>query len=442
MRFFQITLAISAALLIGTQFSLPALAEEPSVTDEILEILKKNDQISDQEYEDLKKRAEEAEKTSSSKVKGTPLQVSWDKGLRMTDPNGHYKIKMGGRIMTDFAWFDADDTLPEFENGAEFRRARLYVAGTIYDRVIFKAQYDFAGGDADFKDVYMGLKKVPGVGTIKVGHFKEPYSLEELTSSKYITFMERSISNVAPGRNTGLGLNNTFTKEKRGTWAAGIFYDAGAYGDSTDENSYNVTGRMTGLPWYDDKGTKLLHLGLSYSHQFRDEGTARYRQRPEAHLGEYLINTDSITADAVDLITPEIALVVGPFSAQSEYTQIMVDRPDGSEDVEFNSYYVEGSYFITGEHRKYKKSAGAFSRVSPKKNFGKDGGAGAWQLALRYSHANYNDEDIVGGELSDISAGVNWHLNPNTRIMANYVNGDLKDVGKVNLYQMRFQVDF
>ncbi len=59
------------------------------------------------------------------------------------------------------------------------------------------AQYDFAGGDADFKDVYVGLKKLPGVGTLKVGHFKEAFGLEELTSSKYITFIERSLPTEA-----------------------------------------------------------------------------------------------------------------------------------------------------------------------------------------------------------------------------------------------------
>ncbi|MFW5810298.1 MAG: porin [Thermodesulfobacteriota bacterium] len=57
------------------------------------------------------------------------------------------------------------------------------------------------------------------------------------------------------------------------------------------------------------------------------------------------------------------------------------------------------------------------------------------------------DADIEGGELSDITLGVNWHLNPNVRVMFNYVYADLEDRAEVsdddaNLFQARFQIDF
>ena len=88
-----------------------------------------------------------------------------------------------------------------------------------------------AGGDADFKDVYMQLKNVPYIGNIKVGHFKEPFSMEELTSSKYITFLERALPNAfAPSRNTGIQLHDTLL-DGRMTYAVGIFKDVNSYGD-------------------------------------------------------------------------------------------------------------------------------------------------------------------------------------------------------------------
>ncbi len=103
------------------------------------------------------------------------------------------------------------------------------------------------------------------------------------------------------------------------------------------------------------------------------------------------------------------------------------------------------SYFLTGEHRKYKESSGAFSRVKPKSNFldGK-GGLGAWEVAARYSEIDLNDPDagILGGEVRDFTVGVNWHLNPNARVMLNYVMSELHHVGDADIVAMRFQVDF
>ena len=75
------------------------------------------------------------------------------------------------------------------------RRIRLFISGTVYKNVGFKIQVDFAGGPdsaPDPKDVWFSLKKIFLNGTVKMGHFKEMFGLEELTSSKYISFIERS----------------------------------------------------------------------------------------------------------------------------------------------------------------------------------------------------------------------------------------------------------
>ena len=98
---------------------------------------------------------------------------------------------------------------------------------------------------------------------------------------------------------------------------------------------------------------------------------------------------------------------------------------------------------MTGESKNYKNSYAGFDRVKPTNNFGGDNnGAGAWEIALRYSTSDLNNEDIFGGEQSDITLGVNWHLNPSTRIMLNNVWADIKDAGKMNVFQVRFQIDF
>jgi len=120
----------------------------------------------------------------------TDFRVFWKEGLNFESGNGDFKLKMGGRIMQDWTWVGEDDDIKadvgEQEDGTEFRRVRLYTSGLIYDNTEFKLQFDFAGGDADLKDAYIGLKDFP-IGSIRAGHFKEPFGLEELTSSKYIS---------------------------------------------------------------------------------------------------------------------------------------------------------------------------------------------------------------------------------------------------------------
>jgi phosphate-selective porin OprO/OprP len=70
------------------------------------------------------------------------------------------------------------------------------------------------------------------------------------------------------------------------------------------------------------------------------------------------------------------------------------------------------------------------------------GGLGAWEVGVRYSQVDLNDSIVSGGELDDITIGLNWHLNPNVRVMLNYVRADLDDVGDADIFQTRFQVDF
>ena len=64
------------------------------------------------------------------------------------------------------------------------------------------------------------------------------------------------------------------------------------------------------------------------------------------------------------------------------------------------------------------------------------------KLAARYSQADLNDSGITGGELRNTTMGLNWYLNPNVRLMANWVHAYRKTVGDGDLFGMRFQVFF
>lgn len=377
------------------------------------------------------------------------LNISWSEGLKAESDNGNTKIKIGGRIQTDLMIISQDDSLNnhfDANNGVEFRRARLYMSGSIYKNIKFKFQVDFAGSSTVIKDAYIQLTKIPVVGNLRVGNFKEPFGLSMLTSSKYITFMERPLGNAFDNdRNTGAMLFNQHL-DKRLSWYAGYFFPTQNTGKYVG-NKYNLVARLVGLPIYNvDNGYKVLHLGGSFAHQFHDNTEVKYSVRPEAHLApKYLTVKVDQVADINDF-NFEFLLIYNSLSFDAEYTTTTLTPSSGStlKKTEYNaaSYSASASWFVTGEHKNYDKSKTFFDKVKPRKNFGSDGGLGAIELALRYSNINLDDDDLSGGIMSNITAGANWYLNPATRVTLNYVYADVKNIGKANIFQMRFQIVF
>ncbi len=453
----------------------PVRAEEKRVVDELLDILRQNKQISDQQYRQLKQRAESerlrdeggeqvaaptptaaapaaavAAATPALPKGAAPLQAYWKDGFNIGTADESFRLKIGGRIQNDWAVAASSDGLrDEFdiaavETGTELRRARIDLQGYAWHIVNFRLEYDFATGEAEAQDVYIGLSKVPWVQNIRVGHFKEPFELEQMTSNNDVTFMERGIPHaLVPARNTGLALFGSELGERM-TWEGGVFAlaDNTGFGFGAADN-YDLTGRVTGLPWAADDA-HFVHLGLAYSHQFRsDDFSLSYSQRPESHLYPVaLVKTGGVPTNGVDLLGAEAALVYGSFSAQGEYNQSFVSIP-GAADANVGGFYTFASYFLTGESRPYKRSRGHFDRVRPLHNLAFDGsGLGAWEIAARFSWLDLNSVGVRGGQMADVTAGINWYLNPNVRVMFNYVHAHLQATGDANIAQSRFQFAF
>ncbi len=372
------------------------------------------------------------------------FRAYWKDGVLLETPDEAFRIKIGGRFQNDWMVATEDEDIKgaagRIENGTEFRRARLYLEGLLYQRIEFKAEYDFAGGETAFKDVYVGALDLPVVGDLRVGHFKEPFSLEELTSSKYITFMERGLPNAfAPSRNTGFMVHD-HAENERLTWAAGVFRESDEFGNGRGDGGFSFTGRLTALPWYAEAGRYLVHLGLAYSFRNPDDDETRWSARPEAHLAPRLADTGTLSADSAQLLGLEAAIVYGAASIQGEYVYAKGDTAGADPDL--GGFYVYASYFLTGENRAYKTTQAAFDRVRPNRNFayGERRGAGAWEVAARYSHLDLNDAGLEGGRLDDFTAGLNWYLNPNVRLSANYVFADRDEVGEAHIGEMRVEL--
>ena len=287
----------------------------------------------------------------------------WKDGFRIDSPDKNFTMKINLSVFVDGGKISADDALdrafPELGGSdLELRRFRISGFGTIYHWAEFKLDVDFAN-IREIKDNYIRFIKFPYISLLTLGHMKEPFSLERWASGKAITFMERAlpVEAFAPSRNIGIRHYRTALGERM-TWGAGAFLNTGSFGDLgegkdqlSDANGWNITARATYLPWYGEEGRRLLHLGLSYSHQFRDQNDPNFREiwrtRPETHLtDERLVNTDEFLTESSDLINPEFAYVHGPLSLQGEYFHVF-ENADRLGDPQFWGGYIFGSYLIS-----------------------------------------------------------------------------------------------
>lgn len=411
------------------------------------------------EIQALRARIDQLEESAKAKVKAEAKAAS-EKAKKP-------EVNWTGELQTDSYWFSQDQasriSVGDIENGIAFRRARIGMWGS-YGPSEYRIEMDFAQtGRPTFLDVYAGLNDLPRLGRVRVGHFFEPFSIERITSNRYITFMERALPDQAftPARNTGIGINNIWLGED-GTWSLGLFRtDSDVWGDSVGDGfDSSVTGRVTCLPWYDSAcpDQRYFHVGLGASYRVADKDTVRFRAQPESRLGAanpnvpFFIDTNFFRADNYSLLGLETAWTDGPFSLQAEYMHVPVDSIDSGR-LAFNGWYVQSTYFLTGEHRPYLKKYGVFTRVHPYRDFiryaGDDclvRGPGAWEVAIRLSHVDLNDGEIRGGVLTDLTVGLNWYLTPYLRFTSNYIHAFLDDsnglASGTDIFAMRLGYEF
>lgn len=363
-------------------------------------------------------------------------------------------FKMEGRIMYDFTFLSAGDY--EF-SGTKFRRLRLTAKGKVSKNINYIADFDFTGGKIAYRNVNIKLTLPNKLGNLTMGSFEVPTGLDMLTSSKYITFIERAyVTNTQYGKhNAGFQYMNQHLLDGRmGLQLAYTFNGVGskAFQDTNLEGGANIIGRLVGKVYENKDKRQVLHLGVNYEN--RNNETEDFGYKPfkiENNMGDaFAISSTGKLKNTSDLGF-EAAATFGSLSFQGEYENgaIITDV----DTYKTSSYYGYVSFFVTGEHRPY--SNGVFTRVSPKSEFLKDGGIGAIELVARYSVMDLNGNMDVDGTddnnyiVENITLGFNWHWNKYTRLMYNFTYGDLNDLAPESYNEekllgnlVRFQVDF
>ena len=73
-------------------------------------------------------------------------------------------------------------------------------------------------------------------------------------------------------------------------------------------------------------------------------------------------------------------------------------------------------------------------------------GKGAWEVAFRVSRLDLDSQGIEGGKLTDLTVGLNWYMNPWTRITTDWVHPFLDRApggnSHADLWGIRCQFEF
>lgn len=371
--------------------------------------------------------------TALDKIVTESPKVETKGGIKVTSADKTFEASIGGRIHFDAYAFDRD--LADTTGTTDFRRARLTLAGKAFGWE-YKLENDFGagGGHEGFRDVYIAKQALGGKFTI--GHFKPYRSMEELTSSNEITMMERpfaSASGLYGGRQFGQGIGY-LTAGDNYTFGGTVYNLRNAA--SPRNEGMGAAARATFAPINNDSST--LHFGLSASSENANKGSDDLKASV-AYAGrrgpsQTIAITTGASGDSVNTVGLEAAGAFGPLFFQSEYARATFEQPlGGDQDVE--TFYVMGSWMLTGQHKPYKAGNGVFG--SPK--LGKD--EHAWELTARYD--TIENKDVAGLEVSSWILGLNYYINPNVRLMFNYTKGDNELTGdETGQYAVRTQFSF
>lgn len=376
--------------------------------------------------------------------------------------------------------------LGDIRDGVGFRRARLQAVGDLTEFTGFSIEMDFAtAGRPSFMDVWGEQRELPFFGTIRVGQFRQPTSLDGWTSIRHLEFLERSAPFQAfdPFRRVG-AMSYTVSEDERTmlaysvyatgfTFFNGVDSTYGTIGDNrfaenlTDNGGISFATRASHLLYYDEpsEGRYLLHVGGGYNFSeiggtgTTGPGARTYEARtiPEFFIGDagaagltsggvpFIVDTGRFLATNFHFYHGELAANYGPAHFQSELMGTSVNQMGGGM-VNFWGMYAQTGIFLTGENTGYNKLAGVMDyNVKPYSPFfgmgrkKRIGGWGAWELAFRWSYLDLSSTAIrqenylpalVGpppspnpGILNEGTVALNWYWNANARVQFNYIRG-------------------
>ena len=125
------------------------------------------------------------------------LKVKWKGAPEFSSADGKFKMKIRGRLETDYNHVDQDTRITTFPDvsATELRRARIGVEGILLYDWKYIVEVDFANDAVVMKDAYLqyqGFKVYDEPLLLRIGNFKTLNTFEDETSDRFVDTMERA----------------------------------------------------------------------------------------------------------------------------------------------------------------------------------------------------------------------------------------------------------
>ncbi len=348
---------------------------------------------------------------------------------------------------------------PELSTGANFRRVQLGLQGKVFGDWSYFFNYDFAGSGGTETPGHIQAAYVEYDGlapfAFRIGAFPPSAGLEDNTASGDTIFLERNspsdlARNIAGGDGRdGVGVIYAGDKVYGAlTYTGDKIQDTGVFSEQQA-----VVGRLSGLVLSDDDTNIVLSGNGTYVFKVPDTAvgvgapdTITLSDPPELtvdNTGTKLVSSGALNAEDVWEWGLETGAQWRNLYGQAGYFAYGVDQRGAPGAFDFDGWYGQATWVLTGESRPYSPATGAFTNPKPRVPFSLEGGGwGAWELAGRFSDLNLNDNAGVagsalpaggsrGGDQKIVTLGLNWYPNSVLKFELQFQNVDVGRLGTI-----------
>lgn len=363
-----------------------------------------------------------------------PTKVETDGGLSVETMDGRLSFHIDGRFQFDTLFFDGvynDAKGGGWASDTKTRRMRLGVGGGLdHDwewQFVIDVNNDTGKTTLDTGQItYKGFS----FADINVGRFKRPFLLDTLTSSKWLSEVERSLAYDVVRSHVSdfsvmLSKGYDVGAAGKASWYASIVNegveDYGGGENAAGKDQYQYYARAAYAPWA-SKGD-VLHFGLSVGALNPAKGsTIDVVTRLGVSSAQAYTNSYTVDDDLQGGV--EAGYELGAFSAQAEVIDRHLNLTAG-DSADIKAGYLQLTYTLTGEPRAYKPYWARFDRVLPSGNHA----YGAVELVSRYDILELEKPSAASPKADVLTVGANWYLNSHLHLMLDYLLAHEQDFG-------------
>ncbi len=349
-----------------------------------------------------------------------PTPGSFDEGYLFVGPDDVLKFK-------GYAQFDSYFPLSKSPGISEFlvREARFAATGYFQKKFRYMLNASWDKGKAALNEAFLESRHL-SFAKLRVGQFKVPFSLSNLTSSSQLDMIDRSfvVQAFSPSYDIGAML---FGEDKLNyiDYALGIFNGTGSNRPESN-NQKMIIGRLVIAPLKSSEHSVFskLYLGGSFSIGIQNTDLSNMAYKTPQQAIVFAFN-DSIRQNGKATIYGfDMEWIVNNFSLKGEYLNYKLNDVKSNTsifDFKSSGYYLSATYLITGENKTRNKI------LKPKKEFNpKKGYWGAFELVARYEKTELPSSVLAANlakginGLRAITGGINWYLNDDVKLVLNY----------------------